>query len=96
LTWQNRPERISITDIGVTVPTEDLGGAWTLKQAGKRENTGATVPGSVHTDLLAAGKIPDPYYRDNESKDWLRRTIKMVRERKDERQEYKPGEKENG
>ena len=28
----------------------------------------ATVPGDVHLDLLANKKIPDPYYRDNESK----------------------------
>jgi beta-mannosidase len=27
----------------------------------------ATVPGCVHTDLLAAGQIPDPFYRDNET-----------------------------
>ncbi len=27
---------------------------------------GATVPGTVHTDLLAAGLIPDPFWRDNE------------------------------
>jgi len=27
----------------------------------------ATVPGCVHTDLLAAGLIPDPYVDDNES-----------------------------
>ena len=26
----------------------------------------AAVPGCVHTDLLAAGEIPDPFYRDNE------------------------------
>lgn len=26
----------------------------------------ATVPGCVHTDLLAAGRIPDPYLDDNE------------------------------
>ncbi len=26
----------------------------------------ATVPGTVHTDLLAAGLIPDPFWRDNE------------------------------
>ncbi|WP_051388827.1 glycoside hydrolase family 2 protein [Arthrobacter sp. 35W] len=26
----------------------------------------ATVPGSIHTDLLAAGLIPDPYLDDNE------------------------------
>lgn len=28
----------------------------------------ATVPGTVHTDLMAAEKIPDPFYRDNESR----------------------------
>ncbi|MCK6558110.1 glycoside hydrolase family 2 protein [candidate division KSB1 bacterium] len=26
----------------------------------------ASVPGTLHTDLLAAEKIPDPFYRDNE------------------------------
>jgi beta-mannosidase len=32
----------------------------------------ATVPGDVHLDLLKAGKIPDPFYRDNESKlQWI-------------------------
>lgn len=32
----------------------------------------ATVPGDVHLDLLHAGKIPDPFYRDNESKlQWI-------------------------
>ena len=27
----------------------------------------ATVPGTVHTDLLAAGLVPDPYLDDNEA-----------------------------
>ncbi|HEY1580327.1 MAG TPA: glycoside hydrolase family 2 protein [Terracidiphilus sp.] len=32
----------------------------------------ATVPGDVHLDLLANGKITDPFYRDNESKlQWI-------------------------
>ena len=51
---------------------KDLNGEWTLKQSGKGESIIATVPGSVHTDLLAAGEIPDPYYRDNEnSLQWI-------------------------
>ena len=30
------------------------------------------MPGTVHTDLMAAGKIPDPYYRDNEDRlQWI-------------------------
>jgi beta-mannosidase len=36
---------------------------------------GATVPGEVHTDLLAAGAIPDPFDGDNESLlAWIGRT----------------------
>ena len=32
----------------------------------------ASVPGDVHLDLLANRKIPDPFYRDNESKlQWI-------------------------
>jgi beta-mannosidase len=32
----------------------------------------ATVPGDVHLDLLANKKIPEPFYRDNESKlQWI-------------------------
>ncbi|WP_091201812.1 glycoside hydrolase family 2 protein [Micromonospora narathiwatensis] len=35
----------------------------------------ATVPGCVHTDLLAAGIIPDPYLDDNETRlGWIGRT----------------------
>ncbi|WFE38817.1 glycoside hydrolase family 2 protein [Micromonospora sp. WMMD998] len=35
----------------------------------------ATVPGCVHTDLLAAGLIPDPYLDDNENRLlWIGRT----------------------
>ena len=50
----------------------DLDGEWTLQQAGKEEIIKATVPGSVHTDLLAASKIPDPYYRDDEDRlQWI-------------------------
>ncbi|MEV0002080.1 glycoside hydrolase family 2 protein [Micromonospora sp. NPDC050980] len=35
----------------------------------------ATVPGCVHTDLLAAGLVPDPYLDDNENRlHWIGRT----------------------
>ena len=44
----------------------DLGGAWQVVQEGSSEAIPATVPGTIHTDLLAAGKIPDPFYRNNE------------------------------
>lgn len=44
----------------------DLGGNWQVSQASKDDWMAASVPGCVHTDLLAAGKIPDPFYRENE------------------------------
>jgi len=44
----------------------NLNGNWQVSQTGKSDWIPATVPGCVHTDLLAAGKIPDPFYRDNE------------------------------
>jgi beta-mannosidase len=44
----------------------ELGGAWQLRQAGSEEALAGRVPGCVHTDLMAAGKLPDPFWRDNE------------------------------
>jgi beta-mannosidase len=48
--------------------TQDLHEGWTLRSTGgpvpdavAGRTVPATVPGSVHTDLLAAGLIPDPY-----------------------------------
>ena len=38
-------------------------------------NIAATVPGGIYTDLLRAGHIDDPYYRDNDHEDsWIART----------------------
>ncbi len=47
--------------------TLSLNGSWQLRVLGRnRGPVAATVPGSVYHDLLAAGEIPDPFYRDNE------------------------------
>lgn len=47
--------------------TLSLNGSWTLEIPGSEfGSVPATVPGSVYHDLLTAGKIPDPFYRDNE------------------------------
>ncbi len=43
-----------------------LCGEWEFRQMGTGLWQRASVPGCVHTDLLAAGLIPDPFYRDNE------------------------------
>lgn len=54
-----------------------LSEGWQLSGGGLREAIAATVPGCVHTDLLAKGLIPDPFFRDNakelywiENEDW--------------------------
>jgi beta-mannosidase len=44
----------------------DLTGAWQLRAADDDELIAAQVPGCVHLDLIAAGKIPNPFWRDNE------------------------------
>jgi beta-mannosidase len=53
--------------------TRSLGGAWEVCSNDDPEHPiPATVPGCIHTDLRAAGKIPDPFYRDNENKlQWI-------------------------
>jgi len=39
-----------------------------------------TVPGTVHTDLMAAGRIPDPFYRMNENDvQWIDRLAWVYR-----------------
>ncbi len=45
---------------------QSLAGQWQFRQAGKSEWLAATVPGGVHTDLMALGLIPDPFVGDNE------------------------------
>ena len=55
----------------------DLSGAWTLRLSGEQvpgtvaeaseAGIPATVPGVVHTDLLAADLVPDPYLDTNET-----------------------------
>ena len=55
--------------------TVDLCGDWTLTRGDGGEELPAVVPGCVHTDLLAAGRIEDPFFRDNEtSLQWIGET----------------------
>ncbi|HEU5080233.1 MAG TPA: glycoside hydrolase family 2 protein [Opitutaceae bacterium] len=45
---------------------------WRVRDCSDKKWFPATVPGCVHTDLLAAGKIPDPFWADNEAKlQWI-------------------------
>ncbi len=52
----------------------DLGGAWRMRAASDSTWAPATVPGTVHTDLLAARRIPDPLTGDHEAElAWIER-----------------------
>ncbi|MDQ6788971.1 MAG: glycoside hydrolase family 2 protein, partial [Acidobacteriota bacterium] len=48
---------------------------WEFREINKPDWHAATVPGCVHTDLLANKLIEDPFYRDNEKKlQWIGKT----------------------
>lgn len=49
-----------------------LNEGWSFKMKNDSLWLPATIPGTVHTDLLENGKIPQPFYRDNEkSLQWI-------------------------
>jgi beta-mannosidase len=61
---------------------QSLAGDWNFRQTGTDEWLPAVVPGGVHTDLLALGRIPDPFVGDNEKRvqwvaesDWVYQQI---------------------
>ena len=60
---------------------QPLTGKWQFQQVGTEEWLPASVPGGVHTDLMAIDRIPDPFVADNEKRvqwvaesDWIYRT----------------------
>ncbi len=44
----------------------NLNGKWQMRRTDQTEVLSANVPGSVYRDLLDNGRIPDPFYGDNE------------------------------
>lgn len=46
----------------------DLGGTWRLTSRRREDEFDIELPGDVHSALIAAGAIPDPYFADNESR----------------------------
>ena len=49
-----------------------LNGNWSFNKVGEAEVLPAVIPGDVYKDLLDNDKIPDPFYRDNESQlQWI-------------------------
>ncbi len=66
---------------------KELDSNWTFNQVGQNEWLPATVPGTVHTDLIDNEKIEDPFYRLNEhdlqwidKEDWEYKTTFTVEE----------------
>ena len=56
----------------VSVLVRELHKNWTFQEKNSNKWFPATVPGCVHTDLMANGIIEDPFYRLNESKvQWI-------------------------
>lgn len=55
---------------------------WEFAQVGRNEWLPATVPGTVHQDLISHNKLPNPFYGMNEQKcsGWRMRTgsIKLL------------------
>lgn len=61
-----------------SVITQQLHSGWKFRQNNLMQWHPATVPGTVHTDLMASGMIPDPFIAQNErtvqwvdKEDWL-------------------------
>lgn len=66
----------------------DLCGHWEFRQCGSTEWRPASVPGCIHTDLMEAGLIGDPFYGRNEKslqwigeKDWEYRKIFRIEDK---------------
>lgn len=46
--------------------------SWTVHPLGKNDKMKATVPGTIHTDLLANHRIPDPFLQSHENEvQWI-------------------------
>ncbi len=61
---------------------QSLAGLWEFCQSGSNEWLPANVPGGVHTDLMANGRIPDPFVGDNERRvQWVAENDWMYRKR---------------
>lgn len=56
----------------MSLETVSLNGVWNLSKREETATIPATVPGEVHTALLAAGRIEDPFFRENErDQSWI-------------------------
>ena len=52
--------------------SKEINSDWKFHKVGNTDWHKAVVPGCIHTDLITNKIIPDPFYRDNESKvQWI-------------------------
>ena len=57
-----------IPDAESVAATIDLNGGWQFKGTDEAAWQDACIPSTVHSDLIRAGRLEDPFYRDNEFK----------------------------
>lgn len=64
------------------VHRQEINAGWKFKEARKTQWHPATVPGTVHTDLMAEKILPDPFIAENErsvqwvdKEDWIYETV---------------------
>ena len=60
------PAFARINDGSEVINKIDLNGYWKFKATDETQWMDAVVPGTVQEDLIRAGRLEDPYYRDNE------------------------------
>jgi beta-mannosidase len=65
-TEESPPAFASIRDGATVSAAIDLNGDWQFRATDETEWLRAHVPGVVQSDLLRAGRLKDPYYRDQE------------------------------
>jgi beta-mannosidase len=64
-----------LNSFGQSSLIKELNKGWKFKQRNKATWHKASIPGTIHTDLLANKLIEDPFYRDNEKKvQWVSHT----------------------
>lgn len=75
LCWFLGPVLLLLPFVVATAQSTQISQGWQFREVGKTDWHNATVPGCVHTDLLANKLIDDPFYRDNEKKQqWIGKT----------------------
>jgi beta-mannosidase len=63
---------ISILNVHAQISIQEISKNWQFRKVNATHWYPAAVPGTVHTDLLQNKLIPDPFYRNNETKlQWI-------------------------